>query len=153
VGTPASLSTPSTAAVTTAIKNANTGVNTATPGIIDHTAQIGRLPIASNGKIASRQGTGSTVSKPSSLRWVTFRGVVRQGSAQCHKSAAPPQTDVGQISAGHWVRITLADPPSPRPSCVVPVRRLSPSFPAGRLPVPRPARLLWKARPISPATQ
>jgi hypothetical protein len=31
------------AAVTTAIKNANTGVSTAAPGIIDHTAQIGRL--------------------------------------------------------------------------------------------------------------
>jgi hypothetical protein len=46
MGTPASLSTPSIIAVATAIKNPNTGVSTATPGIIDHTAQVGRLSIA-----------------------------------------------------------------------------------------------------------
>ena len=44
-----------------------------------------------------------------------------------------------RISTGHWVRITLADPPSPWPSCVASFRWLLPlisSRPATRPPIP-----------------
>lgn len=44
-----------------------------------------------------------------------------------------------RISTGHWVSITLADPPSPWPSCVAPFRWLLPlisSRPATRPPIP-----------------
>src|SRR5258708_40343166 len=73
-----------------------------------------------------------------------------------------------RISTGHWVRITLADPPSPWPSCVVPFRWPLPlisSRPATRPPIPalapegspdQPGHLIdehWRAqRRTPPAT-
>jgi hypothetical protein len=99
VGTPASLSTPSMAAVTTAIKNANTGVSTAAPGIIDHTAQIGNRPITVN----------ETRELKSAIREI-FALIRESRSRPLLGAFALPTNPILQILTGHILYIAIGLP-------------------------------------------